>query len=626
MQRKLHRIVTGVLALATASAGLFVAAGTAGATAATAGMPIAGGVTITPASGNFGVTRTIATPSGTVCPGSATQGWRSQAFLIPYATDLATVTYTGSGPSVAGAQPLYDPTGNPLVNASPAAGTGLMTPMPNQSQFNVSAIAPGNYWVGYACTQSGVTGQYTATEFGPANAGKAAVWATAVTVTATGLTVGIAPSAPNLTAANSSSQTCTAVFTPGTTPGTSYTATANPGAISVSGSGSPITIPGLTNNTAYTITVDANAAGFPSATSNALPCTPVAGARTNVTGLAVTPGAPGSGNATVSWTAPAANTPAATPVSYSVVVTGPSPSTTSVPFGTNTLALTSLSAGNYNVTVTAVYADSPTSGSPAATTSFVASPSSIVLQDIDVTRPVGSLVLTQVCSSNALIPAETAASLGFPTPLPAVPALNPSTVNSPTQTGLAPTLIEDGVRPGNNDPRFAEYPYPADVNGVANPTYPTHCGIDLGKARFVTRGPGAGQFFAASGVIDEITIVDTRDDDAGWNVTGTMGTFSANGNTDSFSGSQLGWTPQATENTGAFTDSLGNTYDQQTTAGPVVAPNSPAASGLSSGKLLLSAAAGSGLGTAIGDARLKLLIPVTADAGLYQGTLTLSAA
>ena len=104
-----------------------------------------------------------------------------------------------------------------------------------------------------------------------------------------------------------------------------------------------------------------------------------------------------------------------------------------------------------------------------------------------------------------------------------------------------------------------------------------------------------------------------------------MGNFSANGGTDTFSGSQLGWAPVVTDDTDAFTDSLGNTYDQLSTAGPVVNPNTAAATGLSAGSTLMAAAPNRGLGIAIADARLKLLIPVTADAGTYEGVLTFSA-
>jgi hypothetical protein len=291
------------------------------------------------------------------------------------------------------------------------------------------------------------------------------------------------------------------------------------------------------------------------------------------------------------------------------------------------LALTGLATGSYGVAVTAVYADAPTSGTVPATTvvSFAVSPSSIVIQDISSTRPVGALVLTQVCNSNGAIPADPTPSLGFPSGVPAVSALNASSVGNPaTSIAANAPLIARG---GAADSNFPEYPYPVnDTTFEVEATYPTYCGVNLGRARFVTRGAGAGQFFAASGVINQITIVDTRDDDAGWTVSGQMGDFSANGGTDTFSGSQLGWAPQKTEDTGSFTDSLGASYDQVATAGPVVAPNTAAATGLSAGSVLMQAAPNAGLGVAIADARLKLLIPVTADAGLYEGTLTFSAA
>ena len=68
------------------------------------------------------------------------------------------------------------------------------------------------------------------------------------------------------------------------------------------------------------------------------------------------------------------------------------------------------------------------------------------------------------------------------------------------------------------------------------------------------RAVGAGQFFAADGRLNQVTVVDTRDADTGWNVVGQVSNFSA-GPGKSFSGSQLGWTPVNTEDTAAFTDS-----------------------------------------------------------------------
>jgi NAD+ kinase len=49
--------------------------------------------------------------------------------------------------------------------------------------------------------------------------------------------------------------------------------------------------------------------------------------------------------------------------------------------------------------------------------------------------------------------------------------------------------------------------------------------VALGTAKLVTSGTGAGQFLQASGLLNQVTVVDTRDTDTGWNITGTMGTF-----------------------------------------------------------------------------------------------------
>ncbi len=246
------------------------------------------------------------------------------------------------------------------------------------------------------------------------------------------------------------------------------------------------------------------------------------------------------------------------------------------------------------------------------------------MQDVEVNRPAGALVLTQVCGVNGAIPAETAPSLGFPTPLPAVLAASVG-ATGPTTTAGGATI----------DPRFAEgnYPYPQNADGTPNATYPTHCGINLGNAKFVTSGTGSGQFFAASGVLNQVTIVDTRDTDAGWTVAGKMGRFTnQSDNAVTFAGSQLGWSPVMSDDSDLFTDSDGITYDQVATAGGIADPNASVGTGLGQGVTLGSAAGLAGSGTSFTggfgiaqlDARLKLLIPVTKKSGVYKGVLTLT--
>lgn len=612
--KRLASLVAGAAAIATAAMVFPVG----GASALPPGTPPAGAVTLVPATGTSATEFNLNPPVGATCPGDNTSGYLFHTFITPLGNDPADFVYSPSGTPLgepAFTNNLANSIGTRFRNIAPGLGDGLVIPQLGLSFASTSvfgSLTPGAYTVGYACTVPDAGFTINTERF----------WSTNITITASPgagpnnftYSVGVAPAAPTVTAANGGNQECSVVFTPGSGGATSFTATANPGGFTATGGSSPLTIPGLTNGTTYNITMTGTNSVGTSPVSNTVPCTPVAGPRNNVTGLTGTPGAPGSGNITLNWVAPAANTPAADPVSYAISWTGPTPGTASVPFGTNTYLATGLASGNYVFTVTATYADSPTSGTPARTVSVSASPSSVVIQDISTTRPVGALVLTQVCGVNAAFAADTTPSLGFPNGVPAVAA---------STTGTAPTLTSGGLI---GDPSFPEYPYPIDdATGVANPTYPTYCGIDLGPARFVTRGAGAGQFFAASGTIDQITVVDTRDDDMGWTVSGIMSDFSA-GPGDTFSGSQFGWAPVVTSDTPAFTDSLGNSYDQVASAGPVVQPNTAAATGLGNGSALMSASAGSGLGIAVADARLKLLIPVTADAGTYVGTLTFSAA
>ena len=89
---------------------------------------------------------------------------------------------------------------------------------------------------------------------------------------------------------------------------------------------------------------------------------------------------------------------------------------------------------------------------------------------------------------------------------------------------------------------------------------------------------GKGAFFAASGRLNQVTVVDTRDGDVGFNVAASVSDFTAAGN-KSFSGNQLGWTPRVNRDTALFTDALGNTYNQTTAAGSPVAQNTQVSSG-----------------------------------------------
>jgi hypothetical protein len=152
--------------------------------------------------------------------------------------------------------------------------------------------------------------------------------------------------------------------------------------------------------------------------------------------------------------------------------------------------------------------------------------------------------------------------------------------------------------------------------------YPTHCGIDLGKAQLITSGPKAGQYFKAIGNLNEITLVNTRDNDStkGWTLNGTASDFvNSADSAKKFSGDLLGWNPMHTADSGATLDN----YNMTVTQGATVAPAASASgNGLGVAKALSSAAAGSSLGISVENARLKLLVPVTAASGIYTATVT----
>src|SRR6185437_14792816 len=130
---------------------------------------------------------------------------------------------------------------------------------------------------------------------------------------------------------------------------TGYTVTTSPGGATTSASGTSVLVTGLTDGTAYTFTITAtNGIGTSSASDRSSPVTPTA--------PATAPDAPtgvgavaGDGQATVSWTAPAAN---GSPITGYTVTTSPGDTTT--PASGTSVLVTGLTDGTaYTFTVTA---------------------------------------------------------------------------------------------------------------------------------------------------------------------------------------------------------------------------------------------------------------------------------
>lgn len=615
MRIRTTRALALAAAVAAASAGLITTSGSS-ASALAAGTPPAGAVTMSPTSGTGATSGIVINPpSGSVCPGdTASGGYRWSTFFVSRSVDPATLTYGAGGPVSPGGsvfvQPLTDNTGSPVVAKTTGVTSGLITPIPTYSfGFYPAGFVPaGQYWIGYAC--------YGGAQ-GPGNS-TARYWSTGLTVTANpaggasqlSFTQGFAPDAPVLASPLTSSDGSLAgTFTLSTANAavTTLVATATPTV------GAPVTVnlatnatsfnfTGLTNGTQYSVQVTAtNSVG--STSSNTVTGTPNPTPFPAISNFAAVGGAQ---KVDLSWTAPVDSQPRtgyrleiATDGAFASPIAG---SPVSVGAAAVSYSATGLTAGQiYYFRITPQYA-APYSGTASAIVSATALANAIIVQDITVVRPAGALVLTQRCGVYGALDAE-AASAAFPVALPAAAA-----VASTGAASEAPTL--DG---GAVDPLFADYPYPLPAN------YPTHCGVDMGTGRLVTSGALAGNYYTASGRLNQITIVNTQDTDNGWTLNGSMGTFTVAGGGASFSGAFLGWTPKVSSVSSAVTGATN--YTMQVNAGAAVDPNAP---GLASSTALAASPANHGLGITTLDARLKLLIPSTVRAGTYSGVLTFS--
>jgi hypothetical protein len=128
--------------------------------------------------------------------------------------------------------------------------------------------------------------------------------------------------------------------------------------------------------------------------------------------------------------------------------------------------------------------------------------------------------------------------------------------------------------------------------------------VDLGTAAI------AGDHFSATGSINPIRVTDTRVAVPSWSISAQVSDFASGAN--SFSGSNLGWTPSVIESgAGAV-------------AGAPVAPSLDGGPGLAASATLGSADTGHPTGSARLGAGLDLKIPIDVTDGTYTATLTLT--
>jgi hypothetical protein len=660
LRTRITRVIAVAAAIAAASVGLIATS----ASANTAGAAPTGAITLSPSPATTAAqlgALTINPPSGAACAGdTAAGGYRWQTFLTN-AADPNVLTFTTAGPTGSGTVnfPLFSSAGSPIVNQATGAVTGILTGFPATYSTNVlsaSTVTSGSYFIGFACTVGGVSDR---------------LWFSPVTVVAgagnlgiASLTFGATPGAPVLTAGATTLTSCSVnIAAPAATPAASaITVTYTPtgtiigGAVTVTsalaGTATSDTKTLVTGQT-YNITATQTNSVGASAVSNTIVCTPSTVVTSSVAA------APAALAISLSWTF------GGTPTGYSVAAAACATGTTTVtctlaggtpitgspftfPAATTSNNFTGLAAGQlYIFSVSATYAAG--TSAPAAVTTAAAFANTLIIQDLFVTRPAGALVLTQRCGVSAGMPAETVTGFGtIPAdtdsagldPVTHVPLVNnttfPATVIAPAggaPTGSAPTNSNvsgtgaPALVPGTPaDPQFGQYPYPVDANGVPAATYPTHCGVNLGIGKLITGDGLAGEYFAATGRLFQVTVVDTRDANTSWNLTGSASNFTSA--SDSFSADYLGWTTQVTNTSGATLAG----YKQVVTAGTPVSPstflgtaagvNNVAGKGLGTSRTAASAAAGAGLGIATIDARVKLLIPLTAKNGIYTSALT----
>ena len=128
----------------------------------------------------------------------------------------------------------------------------------------------------------------------------------------------------------------------------------------------------------------------------------------------------------------------------------------------------------------------------------------------------------------------------------------------------------------------------------------------------LTQASSDGTKFESTGNLSPVTVSDGRQQSVpGWSVSGQVSDFAAGALT--FTGNDLGWTPQVTTQ-----DPAGDVV----AGAPIAAGANP---GLHQGGALASAAAGKGFGSSTLGAALDLQVPVTTKPGDYSATLTVTA-
>ena len=196
-----------------------------------------------------------------------------------------------------------------------------------------------------------------------------------------------------------------------------------------------------------------------------------------------------------------------------------------------------------------------------------------------------------------------------PTPDPTTPSTDPTT---PTPDPTSPTTDPTTPTP---DPTTPTDPGSQTGSVDVSVSLPATGGLalnvagnkaDLGSAKLSSDL----STYRASGALPEVKVTDLRAANPGWSLTGQVTDLTNGGYT--INGTQLGWSPKVTA----------AAEGQTVKAGSRVRPGT----GLAAPKVLASAQAGQGTGTATLAADLSLSVPSWARGGTYTGVITITVA
>jgi hypothetical protein len=538
-----------------------------------------GAVTLGTTSGDSTTDFTVSLPAFSACAeDSAAGGWTVTSFMVPTAVDLTTLTFDSGGPtpaSIGGAyadfrQPLWNVGGDAYlsrqtVNASPPDPSGPIQ-QPGTFDFDpgysAGDIPAGTYNIGIACVDETTAIQQ--------------FWSTPITVTANpadpgtadiSWTAGLPAEAPAAPVVNA--------------PGAGASAVGN-GQITVD------VDPALTGGapTSYDITVMDGAT--PVATRNVVSANP--GGET-FTGL--------TNGTTYTVTATATNTTgtsvASAGVNFIPSVVHASPVVTASPgAAVGTVDVVWTAAGGTPTSYDVTISPAPTTG-PATQNVLAAGPLTATFANL------GSGVHT-----------VTVTPLGYPA---GESALAGSDTATPTSGDGTPATLIQTIQVSRE--QVNAIVFEQDCDGVGPLVYGTDtCVVDLGAAAL----DAAGEYYEADGELWPIRVIDHRDTDKGWTVTGVIDAEFVDG-VKTFDANALGWDPKEISQSAP----LANGYTMTVDEGPIVAPWS-VDQALKNGSVLMQTvpAAGvqRGLGTAVYSADLTIRIPISVASGDYSADIT----